>query len=311
MIRLLCFLGCDPLKRFIIISIVLLLASCSAKHVEEKTTDKIFTTIYPIHFLVTELIGDEVEVQSVYPPGVDAHSYEPTTKEMLEIASGKAFIYLGLGMEGFAEKAKSALKNSDVNFIEIGEHKELFSQGADMEDSHTLEVDPHLWFDPLRMIKMAKIIKNEVTSLFPEQGQTIEENYNQLKKKLQKLDESYQETITQGQKSHILVSHGAYQYWEDRYGIRQIPISGLTSTEEPSQRELANLINQAEKHNIKYVLFERHSSNKTAEIIRNTLKAKKAYIHNLEVLFDEDIKAGEDYFSLMKENLRVLEKALQ
>src|SRR5690625_825966 len=198
------------------ILIFTLFAGCISGNKQQIDEKKIFTTIYPIHFLVSELTSDSVTVQSVYPPGVDAHSYEPTTKEMLEIASGKAFIYLGLGMEGFAEKAKSALKNSDVNFIEIGEHKELFSQGADMEDSHTLEVDPHLWFDPLRMIKMAKIIKNEVTSLFPEQGQTIEENYNQLKKKLQKLDESYQETITQGQKSHILVSHGAYQYWEDR-----------------------------------------------------------------------------------------------
>lgn len=311
MIRLLCFLGCDPLKRFIIISIVLLLASCSPKHVEEKTTDKIFTTIYPIHFLVTELIGDEVEVQSVYPPGVDAHSYEPTTKEMLEIASGKAFIYLGLGMEGFAEKAKAALKNNDVNFIEIGQHKELFPQAADLKASPAQEIDPHLWFDPLRMIDMANIIASQLAIYFPDQQATIKENYEQLKKAFKELDQSYQEMVAKAKKRHIIVSHGAYQYWEERYGIQQIPISGLTATDEPSQKELAHLIELAEKHQIKYVLFESHTSNKTAEIIQNSLGAKREEIHNLEVLFEEDLKAEEDYFSLMKKNLKVLEKALQ
>ena len=44
------------------------------------------------------------------PPGADAHTFEPTTKQMMYIAEADAFIYNGLGMEPFAEKMAEALE---------------------------------------------------------------------------------------------------------------------------------------------------------------------------------------------------------
>src|SRR5690625_6664356 len=75
------------MKRFIFISFILLfLASCGKTNETKSSTHKIYTTIYPIHFLVTELVHDDIKVVTVYPPGVDAHTYEPTIREMIDIA---------------------------------------------------------------------------------------------------------------------------------------------------------------------------------------------------------------------------------
>lgn len=297
------------MKRLILsLTILLLVTACSANNTNNKDQEILFTTIYPLEFILDELIGEEIKIQTVYPPGVDAHSYEPTTREMLQIANGVAFFYLGLGMEGFAEKAKTSLKNSEVSFIEIGKHQELFSQ---FDAGHQTHYDPHLWFDPLRMIKMADIIKGELTILYPEKQETIEKNYLALAEELEKLDKYFLEKRSLTNKRHILVSHGAYQYWEERYDIVQIPISGLTATEEPSQKELANLMKQVEELQIDYVLFEKHSTNQTAEIIRQAIGAERAELHNLEVLFEADLESEKDYFSLMRENIEVIEKALK
>lgn len=293
------------MKRFIFISFILLfLASCGKTNETKSSTHKIYTTIYPIHFLVTELVHDDIKVVTVYPPGVDAHTYEPTIREMIDIASGDAFFYLGEELETFTNKAKSALKNSDVSFIEIGKYEGIFS-------SDSVDADPHFWFDPLRMIIAANMISEQLSELYPEDKQVFQENLNELTKDLTTLDEQFAKSLAKTDKREIIVSHGAYKYWEERYGIRQIPISGITATDEPSQKELTNLIQSAKEKNISYVLFEQNATNKIAEIIQEELDAKRLFIHNLEVLVDDDIENEENYFSLMKHNLQQLEKALQ
>ena len=42
----------------------------------------------------------------------------------------------------------------------------------------------------------------------------------------------------------ILVSHLAYGYWEQRYGLKQIPIAGISASDEPSQKHLLTLQKQ-------------------------------------------------------------------
>lgn len=113
----------------LIILFSILIAGCSSADQSSKANNgqlKIFTTLYPIQYAVERIGGDTVAAKTVYPPGVDAHSYEPTTKDITAIADSTAFIYLGAGMESFAESAAEALAKQDVQLIEIGEHEELF-----------------------------------------------------------------------------------------------------------------------------------------------------------------------------------------
>src|SRR5690625_7076632 len=84
-----------------------------------QNTNIVYTSIYPIQYIVEEIGGDAIKVESVYTPGVDAHSYEPTSREMTKIAKGKSFIYLGAGMEILAETAANALNNQPVELLEI------------------------------------------------------------------------------------------------------------------------------------------------------------------------------------------------
>jgi len=128
---------------------------------------------------------------------------------------------------------------------------------------------------------------------------------------LRTLDDQFKQTLENKEMKKIIVSHAAYGYWEDRYGIEQISISGLSSSDEPSQKELAQIVKFAEKEEIQYIIFEQTGSNRLAEIIRENIDAEKLFIHNLEVLTDEDIENGEDYISIMERNLQTLDEALK
>src|SRR5699024_3366279 len=270
---------------------------------------------------VERIGGDTVSTTSVYPPGVDAHTYEPASKEMTTIAKGNAFIYLGAGMEGFAENAAEALQSQDVKLIEIGRHDELFhsenshckhSEESYHHDGHNHgDHDPHIWLDPERMIEMSTVIKDELIKLNPSKEDEYNENFNNLKKNLENLDQAFFDTLNPKQNKDLLVSHAAYGYWEERYGIEQIAINGLSSSNEPSQRDLTKIIRQAREHQLKYIIFEQNSSNRVSEIIQDHINAEALTIHNLSVLTDKDIKNKENYLSLMEHNLEILDKAIK
>ncbi|WP_281242169.1 metal ABC transporter solute-binding protein, Zn/Mn family [Sediminibacillus halophilus] len=58
-----------------------------------------------------------------------------------------------------------------------------------------------------------------------------------------------------------------------------------------------------------YVIFEQNVQDKVSKEIQREIDGKALQIHNLAVLTEQDINQGEDYFSLMKQNLEVLKTA--
>jgi len=277
---------------------------------------KVYTSIYPIQFAVEQIGGDGISTDTVFPPGANEHTYEPTSKEITEIAESDAFIYLGAGLEGFAETLSDSINNQDVKLLEIGEFKELFiesdedhEEGEGEHEHEKSDVDPHIWLDPLRMIKIAEIVRDHLVALNPDEENTYNANFAALKSDLLELDQMFIDILEEKDNKNILVSHAAFGYWEERYGIKQLSVNGISSTQEPSQKEIVEIVEQAEEYGIGYIIYEQNVSNRVTKIIEEYIGAESLSIHNLSVLTEEDITNNEDYFSLMKDNLEVLDKA--
>ncbi|PAE31329.1 metal ABC transporter substrate-binding protein [Bacillus sp. 7884-1] len=323
-----------------VLTLSLLLTGCGSKEVvktgenKERNSLIVYTTIYPLEDFTKKIGGSYVEVQSIYPPNVDAHSYEPSTKDMINLADSDLFIYTGVGIEGFAEKATEALEKEDVQVLKAadgidliestddnhhddeeghsdeneGEHTE--SENHEGEEHNHGDVDPHVWLDPVLSIALANNIKNSLSKLKPEHAAEFETNFKQLKSELEKLDKEFKTTIESSKTKNLLVSHAAYGYWEKRYGIETIAISGLSPTQEPTQKELQAIIEESTEHNIHYVIFEQNISPKIAKIIQEEIGAKALTLHNLEAVTEENIKQNDDYFSIMRKNLETIKTVL-
>ncbi|MEH6993560.1 zinc ABC transporter substrate-binding protein [Neobacillus drentensis] len=322
-----------------VLTLSLLLTGCGSKEVvktgenKEKNSLTVYTTIYPLEDFTKKIGGSYVEVQSIYPPNVDAHSYEPSTKDMINLADSDLFIYTGAGIEGFAEKATEALKKEEVQILkaaeginliesshydehhedenEHSEKEEHAESEAHEEEGHDHgELDPHIWLDPVLSINLANNIKNSLSELMPEHATEFETNFKQLKNELEKLDQEFKTIIESSKTRNLLVSHAAYGYWEKRYGIETIAITGLSPTQEPTQKELQAIIEESTEHNIHYVIFEQNVSPKIAKIIQEEIGAKSLTLHNLEAVTEENIKQKDDYFSIMRKNLETIKKVL-
>ncbi|MBB6445808.1 metal ABC transporter solute-binding protein, Zn/Mn family [Bacillus benzoevorans] len=329
----------------LLLSVSLFLSGCGEKKTQEtKTGGKltVYTTVYPLQFFTQQIGGDAVKVETIYPPGADEHTFEPTQQDMMKLADADLFIYVGLGLEGFVEKTKESLKNEKVTFLAAGdaiqfeenakENKAVGSEhAADETKGHTEEelahdetgksadeehvhahgdIDPHVWLDPVYSMQMAEMIKDELIKQMPEKEEQFIKNYNTLSLKLAQIDDKFADIGKNAKDKKILVSHAAFGYWEKRYGIEQISIAGLSTSSEPSQKDLAGVIDTAKAHHLKYIFFEQNVSSKLTETVQKEIGADALTLHNLSTLTAKDLKNNEDYYTLMQHNIDVLKKAL-
>ncbi|WP_088808771.1 MULTISPECIES: metal ABC transporter solute-binding protein, Zn/Mn family [Listeria] len=307
-----------------VLALILTLAACgSGTASQDNDKVKVYTTVYPLSYLAEQIGGDNVEVTSVYPAGSDAHSFEPTQKDMMKIADSDLLFYVGLNLESFVDKAKSSLKDENVKFVPLAEKLDLpkdpdAGKHEEEEEDHEGEEEheehgdynPHVWLYPVYMEEMAATVKDQLIKEMPEKKATFEENYEKTVSKLKTLDESYKDMAATAKHKDFVTAHAAYTYWETAYGLHQIPIAGVSTSDEPSQKKLQSIVSTIEKENIPYIMLEQNTNSKIAEVIQQETDTKALKLHNLETLMPSDVKAKRDYISIMNDNLDALKEAL-
>ena len=317
-------------------TLILLLAACNADDTKKETSElqqnedslSVYTTVYPLQYFTEQIGGEFVDVSSIYPAGANEHSFEPTQKDMMALADADLFFYVGLGLEGFVENAEKTLANEDVKLVPTAanvtedqlhistghthaEHEEHDDHGHDHGEEHAHEEhDAHVWLSPVISQQLALTIKNELVAALPEQEAIFNSNYEQLVTELATLHSDFEAMAAATTKKTFFVSHAAFGYIAGHYGLNQVPVAGLNSQSEPSQKELTAIVDLANKEEIQYIFFEQNVSSKLTEIIQKEVNAETLTLHNLSVLTKEDIQNNEDYFTLMRKNMEVLKQAL-
>ncbi|MCJ7842692.1 zinc ABC transporter substrate-binding protein [Lederbergia sp. NSJ-179] len=311
---------------------ILVLAACGNEQQQNKESKlTIYTTVYPLQYFTERIGAEQVSVKSVYPPGSDEHTFEPSQKDMMKLADADLFFYIGYGLEGFAQKAEKTLKNEQVKFTAIGEKIDVESQSHQNEnheehehDGHEHEehehgeedghhhgdVNPHLWIDPIYAKELAEQILQQLVEAKPEYKSEFEKNYKDLTTKFDQLDQDFSEMTQAAKRKQFVVAHAAYSYWESRYGLEQMAISGISSTEEPSQKKLQSIVDAINEKNVPFIFVEQNINSHLAEVIQKETGTQILHIHNLAVLTENDMQNHEDYVSLMEKNLTALKKAL-
>ena len=78
-------------KTAIIFSVLVLfsiITGCS-KESADKENEKllqVYTTVYPLQYFSEQIGGEFVNAKTIYPPGADEHTFEPSQKDMMSLA---------------------------------------------------------------------------------------------------------------------------------------------------------------------------------------------------------------------------------
>ena len=177
------------------------------------------------------------------------------------------------------------------------------------EEGH-MQLDPHVWLSPVLAQKEVQTITEALVKQDPKNKDYYESNSQEYIQKLKDLDELFRKTLQNVSSKEIITQHTAFGYLAKEYGLTQVPIAGISPSEEPSLSKLAELKEFAKEHHITVIYFEETTSPKVAQTLAAELGAETEVLNTLEGLSKEDQEKGLSYIEVMKNNLKSLEKSL-
>jgi zinc transport system substrate-binding protein len=280
---------------------------------------RVAATFYPLAEFARQVGGDNVEVSTVVPGGVEPHDYEPTPQDIVAVQSADVFLYNGAGLDPWAERLRPELEAKGVAVVMMGEavgpealHGDEEEPGRDGTEEHGHEggVDPHFWLDPVLARKEAEAIRDALVRADEARKDEYAAGAEAYGRELDALDEAYRRGLASCRQDTVVTSHDAFGYLAARYGFKAMPVAGLSPEEEPSPRRLADLSRAIRRQGIRYIFFETLVSPRLAETLARETGAKTLVFNPLEGLTDEELRTGEDYVSVMRSNLGSLRTAL-
>lgn len=295
-----------------------LLASCGSNQEAGKNEElQVLTTFYPMYEFTKEIVGEEGNVELLIPAGTDSYDYEPSAKDMTKIQNADIFVYNDENMETWVPAIQETLREGKVLSIKATEGMLLLSGSEDGHDhthegeGHTHELDPHVWLAPSLAVKQVQTIRNQLIKQYPEKEEVFTSNAENYLTKLQNLHQKYQDTLGQAKQKSFVTQHAAFNYLALEYGLKQVAVTGLSSSEEPSVSRIAELKEFVTEHGISTIYFEENTKGSIAKALANEAGVSLEVLNPLEGLTKEQIAQGENYLSIMEKNLRALQKTTE
>lgn len=269
----------------------------------------VVAAFYPLQFVAEKVGGDAVEVTNLVPPGVESHDLELEPQQVGELSDADMVLYLG----GFQPAVDEAVdQNAKDAAFDAAEVEPLEDGYVPLEEGELHEdekgKDPHVWLDPVRFSAIATAAAEKLGEVDADNAEDYAQRADELGDELTKLDEEYRTGLANCTQKTIVVSHNSFGYLAKRYGLEQVPITGLTPEEEPSAARLAEVAKFAKDRQVTTIFFETLVSPKIAETLASDVGAKAAVLDPIEGL-EADAQDG-DYLSVMRENLSTLRSAL-
>ena len=270
---------------------------------------KVMASFYPMYDLARKVGGDKIQVKDMVPAGTEPHDWEPAATDIRNLEDADVFVYNGADLEHWAEDVLDTLENQDLVVSEASDGVELLDGGEDHAHGDNGK-DPHVWLDPMRAEQEMANIKDAFVKADPENKDYYEANYEKYAGEFDELDQEFRDGLKDTKSRDIIVAHEAFGYLCNAYDLTQLAIEGLTPDSEPDPAKMQEVIEYAKKYDIHTIFFEELASPKVAKTVAKEVDAVTAVLNPIEGLSEEDIEAGEDYFSVMRKNLEALQKAL-
>jgi zinc transport system substrate-binding protein len=270
----------------VLIALAIGLSACggeSGSSSDSERTD-VVAAFYPLAWATERVADGSVQLRNLTPPGTEPHDVELTARNVERIRSADVVLYLGGGFQPAVEDAVAGASGTTIDLL-----------------VNPVGRDPHIWLDPIRL---AEVVKRIARALEREDAAA------EPTAKLRALDRDFKRGLSRCRSREIVTAHEAFGYLARRYRLKQIAITGVSPEAEPTPRQLEKVIDRVRETGATTVFFETLVSPRLAETVARETGADTAVLNPLEGLTEEQAERGEDYLSLMRDNLAALRKAL-
>jgi len=276
------------------------LASCggdSSSASDGKT--HVVAAFYPLAEAARQVGGADVSVDDLTPAGAEPHDIEITTRQVDKLEDADVVVVMG---RDFQPAVEDIAKRRDGETIEVLEALALGKAHRD---------DPHVWLDPTLMQRIVGLVRDALVNADPAHAATYRANARRYDAQLASLDQEFETGLANCERDEIVTAHEAFGWLARRYGLQQHAIAGIAPDQEPSADRIAELSDLARNDGVTTIFTETLVSPRVADTLaREAGGLKTATLDPLEGVSEKDAKRGATYVSIMRANLRALQKAL-
>lgn len=287
------------IKLLFVILGVILLSGCNITK-DSMEDIEIYTTLYPIKYLINSLYGTNGTINSIYPSGVDVNDFELSDKKLKEYSKTDLFVFNSLD------------RDRDIAVKMINENKNLKVIDVSMGMTYDNNIE-ELWLNPYNYLMMAENTKNGLLEYVSNpylisntEGTGIEDKYEVLKYDLSRLDADIKESISLAKYKTVVVDSNLFKYLE-KYNLNVISLEENEELNENTIDEVKKLIRNG---NIKYIYSAGSETNNTCKNLINTYNLELVTINTMNSIDGCITNSNENYITIMNNNLELLNKEL-
>jgi zinc transport system substrate-binding protein len=236
-----------------------LFASGKKEMPEQKEKPIIAVSILPQSYFVQQIAGSLVDVVVLVGEGQSPHSYEPTPRQMAQLAQAQCWVISGTDFEVSLVPKITALypelkivdgtQGVAFRFLEQHDH-----EGEMAESPQGIEIDRHTWLGWENSLILSRHVKDALLEMLPEQRETIQNNYSQLVQDINDTFEELKDSLAQLDGRTVFVYHPSFGYFFDEFGIVQEAVE--TGGKEPTAKSLGDLIAKAKEDQVAAIFVQ-------------------------------------------------------
>ena len=279
---------------------------------EQEAKFNIVTSFYPMYIATLNITDgiDDISVRNLTSNmGGCIHDYVLSTTELVTLAKADALIINGAGMEGFMDKVISNFDALDIIDSSIGIdviHNECDEEHHSYE-GHSHETNTHIFVSVRNYIKQVQNICDRLVEIDSVNADKYKQNTDAYIASLQKLEQEIESTIATINSRNIVTFHNTFDYFAKDYGLNVIGTIENEHGKNPSAGEIAELVENIKKNNIRAIFVEPEYN---VKIVDTIAKETGGEVYTLNPVTSGENEKDE-YINIMRENLRVLKEALK
>jgi zinc transport system substrate-binding protein len=283
-------------------------------------------TIVPLGDFCQKIGGGLVQVQVLIPPGASPHVFEPPPSVMAMASQARVFVYIGAGLEPWADKLLRSrgrdglvvveaahgvplLKNTHQHHHEEAEKPGHSGRHHEEKESAGLQRtgNPHIWLDPVLAQDICRQIARAFIQADPGHQSQYEANLKNYLAALDELDREIKQQAQTWRLRDFVSFHPSFSYFARRYNLHEAGTIEAAPGREPTPRHLQNLVAAIRGYGIKVVFSEPQLNPRVAEVIAQEAGVKVLRLDPMGGV----PPYGSDYLQMMRANLAALDEALR
>ena len=288
---------------YVLISLMLiaLLSACTSK---SSTPSGVINVVAAENFygdIVSQLGGSHVSVTSIIKdPSADPHTYESNSQNVLAISKAKIVIEKGIGYDNFMGKILSSAPKSGRLVLVVSK---ILGVGKS-------DVNPHVWYDPQKIRKVASAISAKLISVVSVHKTEYEFKKTTFDSALDTIDTEIAHIKTTFPQAPVIYTERVPGYLLDAAGLKILTppafAQAIENGNDPSTQSTNAMEQLITKRTIKVLLYNSQATSPITQHVRDLAGQNKIPV----VGVTETLPSGENYQQWQLNQIHKIEAAL-